>query len=566
MILEGSGRLLQSVVNDAEGKEKSAEVGFQIDHDVTGERIRFDLGIDGQYAVIHAEQRAEAWNLAQQQRVLAIQPPPNCKFICVRVSPDGNWLAASYRVTSDTEADRLQLYEMKSGELKHDAAMDRGHGFSKSIAFSHDSNLVAYGAEGLAMFRMPAFDRYLFPPGDAIKCVAFSPDNQLLAFVPIRGTVNLWSPVASQKIATLAHPREPGTELRGESVMFSRDGRLLASLKLDSVKVWNLRGSGERIVFPGHDGGVPSLAFSPDDSIMASSSKDGTVRLWSTATGQVLRAPLDLAGPVQGIVFSPDGKWLATADGSASMSEPQTLNVWRTSDYEKDVIAHQLVGKDGNHALCATAFSPNGKYLAACGNGMCLWSTTAASAENGDFSLVKVKELEGADSLFVTFSPDSGLVAWADQWDKVRFWDIDGEMELRSDARMHQGWHGLAFVDGGVAFVGRNGAVEVWDPRTNRMSFPLGEAGEFQSPHIAASPDGAYLAGVHAPETVALWDVRAQRRLFLFRPERSEIWSLAFNSKGTKLGVGLSDGGVAVWDLKRINQALGELELSWCAD
>jgi WD40 repeat protein len=128
---------------------------------------------------------------------------------------------------------------------------------------------------------------------------------------------------------------------------------------------------------------------------------------------------------------------------------------------------------------------------------------------------------------------------------------------------MHQGWHGLAFVQGGVAFVGPDLSVEVWDARSAEKRFSLGEPGEFQSPHIAATSDGRYLAGAHTPETVALWDVVARKRLFLFPPEHSEIWSLAFDPAGTKLAVGLSGGGVAVWDLSEMNRKLEELDLGW---
>jgi WD40 repeat protein len=348
-------------------------------------------------------------------------------------------------------------------------------------------------------------------------------------------------------------------------VAFSRNGQFLASLKPDSVKVWNLLKANERVALAGHDSGVPSLAFSATDNILASSGKDQRVRIWDLAARRALRT-IELDGPVQCLAFSPNGKWLATGDGSVGETVPKTLNVWSMTDARfRKVIAHDL-GTGGDQSVTSAAFSPDGKYFAACANGMTLWSVTETSGAAEDIEFTKITHIDGEASLFVTFSPDSQLVMWTDKWDRVRGLDIRANRQIDLPAIMNQGWHGLAFVNDGLAFVGADGALKVWDPRANKLLHSLAEPGEFQSPHIAATPDRAYLAAVQTPETVALWDMRQNQKLFHFRPERSEVWSLAFSPKGTMLAVGLSDGGVAVWDLKRINGALKNLELAWRSD
>ena len=74
-----------------------------------------------------------------------------------------------------------------------------------------------------------------------------------------------------------------------------------------------LTGVGERVRLTGHIGGVPGMEFSPDGSKIASTGKDGMVRIWETKTGKTL---LDLdnsawrSGPNRRL--SPDGRWLAS--------------------------------------------------------------------------------------------------------------------------------------------------------------------------------------------------------------------------------------------------------------
>jgi WD40 repeat protein len=59
-------------------------------------------------------------------------------------------------------------------------------------------------------------------------------------------------------------------------------------------------------------GAIYDVAFAPDDSIVATASADGTVRLWAPRTGRqdvVLRHD----GVVWDVDFSPDGSKLASA-------------------------------------------------------------------------------------------------------------------------------------------------------------------------------------------------------------------------------------------------------------
>lgn len=69
----------------------------------------------------------------------------------------------------------------------------------------------------------------------------------------------------------------------------------------------------------GHANEVTSLASRPDGAQLASSSKDGTVRLFDARTGR-LRSEIRVTSAVFAVAFSPDGARLAT--GSTYYATP----------------------------------------------------------------------------------------------------------------------------------------------------------------------------------------------------------------------------------------------------
>ena len=74
----------------------------------------------------------------------------------------------------------------------------------------------------------------------------------------------------------------------------------------------------------GHSDPVLSLVFSPDGRTLASGSSDSTIRLWDAKTGELLRTLAGHSRSVFSVAFSPNGQTLAS--GSY-----QTIRLWDLS-------------------------------------------------------------------------------------------------------------------------------------------------------------------------------------------------------------------------------------------
>ncbi len=283
------------------------------------------------------------------------------------------------------------------------------------------------------------------------------------------------------------------------SVAFSSDGRFLASAgganepgKPGTIQLWD-SASGRLIrTWEAHGEPARCVAFSPDGGRIASSSggirnEPGEVKLWDSATGRELECFGGLSAPIHGVAFSLDGHRLAGAAGGydgMGRSLPGEVLVW---DLDQARLIQRLRGHP--HVVLSVAFSPDGRRVASADYGGVVKIWDAASGDEIT-SPVPIEEPDRSTVMSVAFSPDGRLFAAAGLDRTIRCWDAS-----RWDARstgpqkplftlLHpSSVNGLAFSpDGnGLAAAYDDHTIRAWDLRTRTIHLTL-------HGHVGASP------------------------------------------------------------------------------
>jgi hypothetical protein len=305
-----------------------------------------------------------------------------------------------------------------------------------SLAWSPDgTQLLTVCADGATrIWPAGGGQPYVFPagPDDAIQAAAWRADGQQVATLSRKGDLLTWE-VGALRDGEATAPARLTDE--ADLMLWQPGGSTLAVTTGVELRVYEGVGPpGLRTIFR-HDMPIRACAWSPDGRHLASTGRDGTLRVWDPVAGiELTRLEGSREQENLGLVrWSPDGRFLAYTAELRTLDSPQqtTSPVIRILDATSMALLCELRG----HATPVRVFDwhPAGALLASVSNDRAVvWDVSAAQQR---FTMER-------SQLFITdyaYSPDGTMLVSVGDDRVVRLWNVDsGEEVRRSDG--HGGW------------------------------------------------------------------------------------------------------------------------------
>ena len=251
---------------------------------------------------------------------------------CIAFSHDGR------RIISGSKDGTMRVWDVETGYLILEPLTQAGGAYITSVTFSPNGTQIASGSDTGQVTICDAhtgnsYGRALEGQNKRVYCVVFSPDGKLVASSS-EDKVVVWETLSGRKILDQA----------GSYVYpaFSPDGKRMLWRRGRNIAVWDVQVAMAALEFPGIDF-IVYLAFSADGTRIISGDKNGDFRAWDGVTGAAIvtvaskkhrvgtLAVVYSSKKKPWVAISPDGKWIARMCASACRDDHKHME-WKYGD------------------------------------------------------------------------------------------------------------------------------------------------------------------------------------------------------------------------------------------
>ena len=320
------------------------------------------------------------------------------------------------------------------------------------------------------------------------------------------------------------------------SVAFSPDDKLLAAgTATGDIWIYQAQTGTPLFTCRGHEDGVWSLAFSPDGRLLVSGSDDQTIRVWDMETHKCLMLLNQHTNRVRAVAFSLDGAMFASG------SDDQSVRLWEANSGACLALFSGHTGR-----VWSLAFSPDGRRLASGSTDQSIRTWDVAS---GSCTAILTGHSHNIRS--VAYHPDGRLLASGSDDRTARLWGCEGGECLQIfQAHTNHVWS-VAFSPDGqtLATSSEDQTICLWDVEQDRLLRTL-HAHTHGVRAVAFSCDGSVLASGGDDQALRLWQVATGHCLTTLQGHSKRVWSVAFSGDGRTFASGSEDQHIRVWDVQ----------------
>lgn len=355
-------------------------------------------------------------------------------------------------------------------------------------------------------------------------------------------TARIWLAETGALLATLAGHSKGVTSAR-----FSLGGRLAVTGSRDGTAiVWSiadLAAVSPALRLEGHTEDINMVAFDAAASKVVTASDDRTARIWSVETGRPLfDKKLGHEGAVMGAVFSGDGSLALTwsRDGQIRAWNAANGDLVRTFRGHDDEI-RDLKLCDGGRGFATASLDRTAR----------IWDIAQESPRR----ILRGHEL---DLTSVGVDRNCRQAATGSSDATARLWRLDTTGELKTFEGHTEPVHGVAWSHDGRLLASAGGilqkggsdyAVRLWDTATSgRLAGPLVLRHEATVNSVAFSADGARLVTAADDTFAHVYEAHGGTPLRKLGGHTKSVRHASFDRTGKRVVTASRDGGARVFD------------------